>query len=94
MLAATSMQISTGNRILGSLPREEFARLVPYLEHVELKKDENVYPTGDHIQHIYFPDNGLLSLVSITETGSLLEVAMVGRNPVQSSARCPTSAAR
>jgi CRP-like cAMP-binding protein len=78
MLAATSMQISTGNRILGSLPREEFARLVPYLEHVELKKGENVYLTGDDIQHIYFPDNGLLSLVSITETGSLLEVAMVG----------------
>lgn len=73
-----STQRSTGNRILSSLPHEEFARLARYLERVELKKGETVYLTGDDIQHIYFPEMGLLSLVSITETGSPLEVAMVG----------------
>lgn len=77
-MLALSTHRSTGNRILSSLPYEEFARLAPYLETVELKKGETVYLTGDHIQHIYFPDRGLLSLVSITETGSPLELAMVG----------------
>src|SRR5215203_3101574 len=75
---APSTQRSTGNRILSSLPHEEFAGLAPYLKMVELKKGEIVYLTGDDIQFIYFPENGLLSLVSITETGSSLEVAMVG----------------
>jgi len=63
---------------LGPLPQEEFARLVPYLESVELKKGEIVYLTGDDIEYAYFPEDGLLSLVSITETGSPMEVAMVG----------------
>jgi len=51
---------------------------VPYLEHVELKKGEIVYLTGDDIEYAYFPETGLLSLVSITETGSSMEIAMVG----------------
>ncbi len=78
-MLAPSTRVSIGNRILGSLPHREFARLAPYLETVELKKGETVYLTGDDIQHTYFPENGLLSLVSITETGSTIEVAMCGR---------------
>ncbi|HEX7333053.1 MAG TPA: Crp/Fnr family transcriptional regulator [Pyrinomonadaceae bacterium] len=77
-MLAPSRQLSTGNRILGLLPQEELARLVPYLEPVELKKGEIVYLIGDEIQHAYFPENSLLSLSSITETGSPIEVAMVG----------------
>src|SRR5215216_995587 len=71
-------RITRGNRILDSLPHEEFARLVPYLELVELEKGDIVYITGDDIQFAYFPIKGLLSLVSTTETGSTIEVAMVG----------------
>ncbi len=66
------------NRILDALPHEELARLLPFLEKVDLKKGEIVYITGDDIKYAYFPENGLLSLVSITETGSPMEVAMVG----------------
>jgi CRP-like cAMP-binding protein len=77
-MLASSRQLSTGNRILDALPHEELARLLPFLEKVDLKKGEIVYVTGDDIQYIYFPEKGLLSLVSITETGSPLEVVMVG----------------
>jgi len=73
-----SRQLSTGNRILDALPHEEFARLLPFPEKVDLQKGEIVYLTGDDIKYAYFPENGLLSLVSITETGSPMEVAMVG----------------
>lgn len=78
-MLASSTHRSITNTILSSLPHEEFARLVPHLETVELKKGETVYLTGDNIKHIYFPEQGLLSLVSITETGCQLEVAIVGR---------------
>ena len=77
-MLASSMQLSMGNRILDALPHEELARLLPFLEKVDLKKGEIVYLTGDDIKYAYFPENGLLSLVSITETGSPMEVAMVG----------------
>jgi CRP-like cAMP-binding protein len=77
MVAA--VRVSMGNRILDALPYEEFARLVPHLDEVSLEKGDIVYVTGDDIEFAYFPINGLLSLVSTTETGSTIEVAMVGR---------------
>ncbi len=77
-MLASSTQLSTGNKILDALPHDEIERLVPFLERVTLQKGEIVYLTGDPIQYIYFPEKGLLSLVSITETGSPLEVMMVG----------------
>lgn len=67
------------NRILGALPHEEFAHLQPYLEEVNLEKGEILYLTGDTIEYAYFPEKGLFSLVSTTETGSSIEVAMIGR---------------
>ena len=68
----------TGNRILAALPHEEFARIQPQLESIHLEKGKLVYITGDLIQHVYFPVRGLLSLLSATETGSTVELAMVG----------------
>jgi len=81
-MLAPLRQLGTGNRILGALPHEEFTRLLPYLETVELKKGEIVYIAGDDIKYAYFPEDGLLSLLSITETGSTIEVAMVGNEGV------------
>jgi CRP-like cAMP-binding protein len=77
-LAAVSKQIARRNRILAALPDEEFARLLPHFESVHLEKGEIVYLTGDDIQYAYFLDSGLLSFLSTTETGSTIEVAMVG----------------
>lgn len=71
-----------GNRILSALPYEEFARLLPHLEQVNLEKGEIVYLTGDNIEHTYFPENGLLSLLFTTETGSTVELASVGSEGV------------
>ena len=71
-------KISIGNRILAALPHEELARIQPQLESIHLEKGKVVYITGDLIQHVYFPVKGLLSLLSATETGSTVELAMVG----------------
>ena len=77
-MLALSQQFAIGNRILQALPREQFARLQPHLVTVRLKRDEVVYIAGDQVRYVYFPVNGLLSLLSTTETGSTVEVAMVG----------------
>jgi len=81
MLAA-SRQLGMRNKILGALPHEEFANLLPHLEEVHLKKGETIYLSGDNIKYAYFPENGLLSLLVTTKTGSTIEVAGVGSEGV------------
>jgi CRP-like cAMP-binding protein len=81
MLAA-SRQLGMRNKILGSIPHEEFAHLLPHLEEVRLEKGETVYLSGDNIKYAYFPENGLLSLLVTTKTGSTIEVASVGSEGV------------
>src|SRR5215204_5353970 len=81
MLAA-STQVAVGNRILAALPLEQFARLRPHLSTVHLERDEVVYIAGDQIRYVYFPISGLISLLSTTETGSTVEVAMVGNEGI------------
>jgi len=77
MLAVPKL-VTTGNKILASLPQDELASLARDLETVHLDKGEVVYITGDRIRYAYFPVGGLFSLLSTTETGSTVEIAMVG----------------
>lgn len=77
MLAVPKL-VTTGNKILASLPEHELASLARHLETVRLEKGEVVYITGDRIRYAYFPVGGLFSLLSTTETGSTVEIAMVG----------------
>ena len=81
-MPGVSTQIAIGNRILAALPREDFARLAPHLTTVRLERDEVVYIAGDQIRHVYFPISGLMSLLSTTETGSTVEVSMVGNEGI------------
>ncbi|HJS22752.1 MAG TPA: Crp/Fnr family transcriptional regulator [Pyrinomonadaceae bacterium] len=81
-MLGVSTHIAIGNRILAALPREDFARLSPHLTTVRLERDEVVYIAGDQIRYVYFPISGLMSLLSTTETGSTVEVAMVGNEGI------------
>src|SRR5215217_8462665 len=81
-MLGVSQQFAIGNKILAALPSEQFVRLTPHLTHVRLERDEVVYLTGDQIRYVYFPISGLMSLLATTETGSTVEVAMVGNEGI------------
>lgn len=66
------------NRLLAALPREEYERLLPQLETVHLAKGKILYNAGDFVQYAYFPNDGMVSLLSMTQDGSTIEVGMVG----------------
>jgi CRP-like cAMP-binding protein len=70
------------NRILGALPDEELIRIAPHLIEVKLEKDEIIYLSDDPIDYVYLVESGLVSLLSTTESGSTIEVAMIGREGV------------
>ena len=66
------------NRLLASLPREEYERLEPYLEAVSLEFKQELYQPNVPIEFVYFPLDGVYSLLSQTSQGQLIEVATVG----------------
>lgn len=66
------------NLILNALPREEYARLRPSLEAVQLKQGKLLYGVGGQIRHAYFLAGGMASLVAVTESGASVEVGMIG----------------
>src|SRR5215207_5470124 len=68
----------TTNRILNALTPDEYERLTPYLEPVELRIGQTLYHPDETITHAYFPNRGTVSVVSVFEDGGEVEVGMVG----------------
>ena len=52
--------------------------LKPHLEPVVLTPGTIVYQAADAIRHVYFPANGMVSLLSVTEQGQTVEVGFTG----------------
>jgi CRP-like cAMP-binding protein len=69
---------SPQNQLLSALPQEEFERLWPNLECVSLAFQQVLYEANQAIEYVYFPNNGIVSLVTITEDGGTVEAATVG----------------
>ncbi|MEP7338673.1 MAG: Crp/Fnr family transcriptional regulator [Acidobacteriota bacterium] len=66
------------NRLLAALTTKEYQRLRPHLESFTLSFGEILYEPGQIIRHVYFPNSGIVSLLSMVEERSTLEVGMVG----------------
>lgn len=66
------------NHILSSLPPEDYERLAPHMETVELKHGQILYRAEQHIEHVYFPSNSMVSLISETPEGESVEVGICG----------------
>lgn len=69
----------TMNLILNALTRSEYKRLASYLEPVNLSIGEILYHPEQSITYVYFPNRGIISLVSVFENGASVEVGMVGK---------------
>ncbi|NEQ33255.1 MAG: Crp/Fnr family transcriptional regulator [Leptolyngbya sp. SIO4C5] len=70
--------IALENRLLASLPTAEYQRLHPHLEHVRLSLGQVLYESGQPIEHVYFPLNSLVSLVSSGLEPAATEFNLVG----------------
>src|SRR5687768_2492976 len=66
------------NRLLATLPHNEYKRLLPKLKTVSLALGEKLYEPGDVIKYVYFPNDSIISLISEISETSWLEVGMVG----------------
>ena len=66
------------NRLLATLPQNEYRRLFPRLTTVSLVLGEALYEPGDAIKYVYFPNDSIISLISELSKTSWLEVGMIG----------------
>jgi len=67
------------NRLLAALPKKEYQQLRADSETVPLKFGDILFEPGDDIRHVYFPNEGMISLLSAVGEGEHVEVGIVGR---------------
>lgn len=66
------------NRLLATLPAEDYRRISPELEKVSLGLRAMLYESCKPIEYVYFPIDGVMSMLADMEEDSLVEVATVG----------------
>jgi CRP-like cAMP-binding protein len=68
------------NRLLAALPLEEYARLLPRLTPVRLGLKQVLVEPDVPIRDVYFPREGVGSMVAVEQEGGPIEVGTVGRD--------------
>jgi CRP-like cAMP-binding protein len=67
------------NRLLLALPASNLKRLMPELEHIRCQREQVLMDADSPIDHIFFPDTGVVSVVAVYANGSIIEMATIGR---------------
>jgi CRP-like cAMP-binding protein len=68
-----------GNNLLAPLPQDEYERLLPHLECVELSRGEVLHEPDETIRHAYFPTTSVICLMVLMESGANAGVGVIGR---------------
>jgi CRP-like cAMP-binding protein len=101
------IHVTGQNRLLATLPKDDFDRLLPHLEKVSLPLKDILYEASGPIAHVFFPIDGVVSLV-IMDSGYIHEVGIIGneglvgtpvflgsnRSPTRAIAQIPGAALR
>jgi CRP-like cAMP-binding protein len=73
-----SVEIVPRNALLRAMAPEDFLRLRPHLEPVQLRQGEILATPSEQIQYAYFFEDGLSSEIAINPQGEKIEVGCVG----------------
>lgn len=66
------------NLLLASLPAKEFALLAPQLKDIVLEQGAVLQEQGERIDQVYFPHDGIVSLLAVMRQGDAIETATIG----------------
>jgi CRP-like cAMP-binding protein len=67
------------NRILSAVSETEFRHIRTYLQFVSLPQRQVLHQAHQPLEFVYFPNNGLISLVVALTGGKTVETGIVGR---------------
>src|SRR5215510_5437636 len=85
------------NRLLLALPSRNLKRLMPELEHVRYERGQTLIDADSPLDHVFFPDSGVISVLAVYSDGQVIEMATIGRegcNGVQAVFGTKSSSAR
>jgi CRP-like cAMP-binding protein len=67
------------NRLLLALPPSILKRLMPELQHISCHSGEVLMDADSSLDHVFFPDSGVVSVVAVYADGNIIETATIGR---------------
>jgi len=67
------------NRLLLALPSRNLKRLMPDLEQIRCQRAQVLMDADSALDHVFFPDSGVVSVVAVYADGSVIEMATIGR---------------
>jgi CRP-like cAMP-binding protein len=79
VLAKAQRNDALSNQLLGAFETASRKRINPHLEPIKHKLGHIVCEAGGILKHAYFPQSGVLSLLTVLENGSAIETANIGR---------------
>jgi CRP-like cAMP-binding protein len=85
------------NRLLLALPSSNLKQLLPEFEQIRCQREQVLMDVDGSLDHVFFPDSGVVSVVAVYANGSIIEMATIGREGctnVQAVFGAKTSSAR
>src|SRR5450631_2184478 len=67
------------NRLLLALPSSNLKQLMPELEQIRCQREQVLMDADSALDHVFFPDSGVVSVVAVYADGSVIEMATSGR---------------
>ena len=67
------------NRLLLALPTRNLKRLMPELEHIRCPRALVLMNADSSLDHVFFPDSGVVSVLAVYADGNIIEMATIGR---------------
>src|SRR5436190_24048128 len=78
-------QFQTPNTLLRALSHEDLALLTPNIMRVELARRQVLVAPNQPVEHVYFPEGGVVSIVSVMKQSGPIEAGIFGREGVSAT---------
>jgi CRP-like cAMP-binding protein len=76
------MRAPERNRLLAALPTQEYARILPELDSVQLQARQQLTALDEPTERVFFPRDAVVSMLVLMEDGKVVESAMVGNEGI------------
>jgi len=67
------------NRLLRALSSRNLKRLMPDLEYIRCQRADVLMNADSPLDHLFFPDSGVVSVLAVYANGTVIEMATIGR---------------
>src|ERR1700738_5373387 len=67
------------NRLLLALPSSDLQQLMPELQQIRCERGQVLMDADSPLDHVFFPESGVVSVVAVYADGHVIEMATIGR---------------